>query len=392
MGDAYRIASNLMSSDEKFYFVFFGDPAIRLAYPKNNVKLTKINGVDILNFSDTLHALDKVELQGEVENAGGNLNSDFQGVLYLTYFDKKKIMQTLNNDGQGAMTYWNQFNQLFKGRAKITNGTFKIDFIIPKDIYYNYGKSKFSLYALNGSEDAKGVTNSIILGGISNNQINDITGPEIKLFINDSNFVSGGITDANPSIFAILKDSSGINISSASVGHDISATIDNSPNKTYSLNEYYLADINNYKKGTVKYGLYNLKSGQHNLKLKAWDVYNNSNQKSIDFIVLENNKFTIKHLLNYPNPFTTHTSFYFEHNRPDVTLDVIIQILTVSGKVVKTIHTIINSDGYRSPAIDWDGLDDFGKPIGRGVYIYRLKIVTETGETAEKFEKLLILK
>jgi len=392
MGDAYRLAINQMTSNDKRFFVFLGDPAIRLAYPKNNIELTKINGTDIASFSDTLKALDRVEIEGNVKNINGETDENFQGILYFTYFDKKKEMFTLNNDGRGAMQYWNQFNQLFKGRAKVINGAFKLNYIIPKDIYYNFGLSKFSFYAVNDITDATGLNNNIILGGISNNPITDFTGPQIRLFMNDSNFVSGGMTNSNPSIFAILQDSSGINVSSASVGHDITAVIDNDPQQTYSLNEYYLADINNYMKGSLKYGLFNLEPGTHNIKLKAWDVYNNSSEKSIEFIVLENNDFTIKHLLNYPNPFTTKTSFYFEHNRPGVTLDVIIQIITVSGKVVKTIHTTINSDGFRSPAIDWDGLDDFGKPIGKGVYIYRLKIVTPTGETAEKFEKLLILK
>ena len=110
------------------------------------------------------------------------------------------------------------------------------------------------------------------------------------------------------------------------------------------------------------------------------------------FVVVENNKIMIEHLLNYPNPFTTHTSFYFDHNHPGVPLEILLQIFTVSGKLVKTFHLTMTTIGYHSDPIEWDGLDDFGKPIGRGVYVYRLKIITPTGQTAEKYEKLLILK
>ncbi len=52
----------------------------------------------------------------------------------------------------------------------------------------------------------------------------------------------------------------------------------------------------------------------------------------------------------------------------------------------------VASTGYRTAPIDWDGLDDFGSRIGRGVYIYRVKVRTSMGQTAEKFEKLVILK
>ena len=210
--------------------------------------------------------------------------------------------------------------------------------------------------------------------------------------MNDSNFVDGGITDANPSIYAILFDQSGINISSASIGHDITATLDNDSKETYSLNEYYKSELNTYKKGIVNFGLYKLKSGEHTIKLKAWDVYNNSSEKSINFIVAESKNLQISHLLNYPNPFTTNTSFYFEHNKPETNLDILLQIFTVSGKIVKTIHTTMNTTGFRSDPIPWNGLDDFGKPIGRGVYIYSLKVRTPEGKIVQAFEKLLILK
>ena len=91
-------------------------------------------------------------------------------------------------------------------------------------------------------------------------------------------------------------------------------------------------------------------------------------------------------------PFTTHTQFFFEHNRPDQDLEVLIQVFTVSGRLVKTIQRDILSSGYRTAPIDWDGLDDFGSRIGRGVYIYRVQVRTVLGETAEKYEKLVILR
>ena len=73
-------------------------------------------------------------------------------------------------------------------------------------------------------------------------------------------------------------------------------------------------------------------------------------------------------------------------------MDVQVQVFTVSGKLVKTIHQMVNLEGYRSDPIDWDGTDDFGDKIGRGVYIYRLRVKADSDEIAEQFEKLVILK
>ena len=109
--------------------------------------------------------------------------------------------------------------------------------------------------------------------------------------------------------------------------------------------------------------------------------------KSVNKIELE-----LRHVLNYPNPFTTSTDFYFEHNQACSQLETQIQIFTVSGKLVRTINEYVHSEGFRSSGIHWDGRDDFGDQLAKGVYVYRLKVKNIDGQTAEKTEKLVILK
>ena len=93
-----------------------------------------------------------------------------------------------------------------------------------------------------------------------------------------------------------------------------------------------------------------------------------------------------------PNPFSNFTKFSFEHNRPNEYLDVMIQVFTVSGKLVKTLKNNIINVGFRDESITWDGLDDFGDKLGKGVYIYKILVKSvESGEKVEKFEKLVIL-
>ena len=142
----------------------------------------------------------------------------------------------------------------------------------------------------------------------------------------------------------------------------------------------------------MKYPFKDLSAGPHSVNLKVWDVYNNSSEATTEFVVAESAKLALEHVLNYPNPFTTHTTFMFEHNRPFTNLDIQVQIYTVSGKLIKTIASKIFSEGYRSDELEWNGLDDFGDRIGKGVYVYKLRVRTSDGDYADKFEKLVILR
>jgi flagellar hook assembly protein FlgD len=134
-----------------------------------------------------------------------------------------------------------------------------------------------------------------------------------------------------------------------------------------------------------------LTTGMHTLTIKAWDVANNSGEATLDFRVVNEANFTLDHVLNYPNPFTTHTTFWFEHNRPGEELLIQIQVYTITGKLVKTLRKTILSPGNRSSDVEWNGRDEYGDKIGRGVYFYRLRVQTSDGKAAEKLEKLFIL-
>ena len=60
-------------------------------------------------------------------------------------------------------------------------------------------------------------------------------------------------------------------------------------------------------------------------------------------------------------------------------MDIVIQIQSVSGKLVKTISKTIQASGYRIDGIQWDGKDDFGNDLANGVYLYRLSMNAKTG-------------
>ena len=401
IGEALRKAKNMNNSDNRRVVFNIGDPAIKLAIPKPKVVLTKINGVDVSQPTDVLNALSYVTLTGEVRNTNDNLLSSYNGDLAVQIFDKNIQRQTLGNDGVTdssgnliTMSFTTLGETIFRGNASVVNGKFEFGFVVPKDIKIAEGTGKVSFYAksaIPSLQDQTGHDFSIKIGGINLNAPEDTTPPTVRLYMNDESFVYGGITNDSPIFLAFLEDEHGINTASG-IGHDIVAILDGDELNPYVLNDYYETELDNYQKGNVRFPFRDLEPGLHTITFKAWDVYNNLITSEIQFIVVGNDDITLSNVLNYPNPFVSYTEFWFNHNRPFEMLDVQVQIFTITGKVVKTINQSVLTEGFLSREIKWDGRDDFGDKIGKGVYVYKLTVVsTIDGKKSEKHEKLVIL-
>ena len=394
IGDLYRLTKRQIGTNEQYRnFVILGDPALKLAYPEQRVFTSTINSQTVTSASsDTLKALSLVSITGFVGDKNGNKLTTFNGVVYPTVFDKETTITTLANDPTSYPSpFILQKNIIYKGKSEVINGNFSFSFLVPKDISYNFGKGKISYYAHNGVHDANGYYDKVVIGGSNANAINDNQGPTINLFMNDEKFVSGGSTNENPKVYAKISDNSGINTIGTGIGHDIVAILDQNTKNSIILNDYYVSDLNTFQSGKIRYPLNQLKEGNHTLSLKVWDVQNNSSFSVTDFVVASQAELALTHVLNYPNPFTTKTKFFIEHNQCCTNLKVVIQVYTITGKVVKSITQTINNEGFRFDGIEWDGKDDFGDKLARGVYIYKVSVTDGKKKKADKIEKLVIL-
>lgn len=395
IAESLRRAKNSSSNNSSSNVVFYlGDPALMLAIPKPKIRLTKVNDAPISGAVDDLQALGFVKLSGEITDENNAPLTNYNGQLAVNIFDKEITRTTLNNDGNAPPMTFNILGEtVFRGNASVSNGQFEFGFVVPRDIRVPVGNGRISFYAKRNELflDKTGYDNTIKVGGINPNAPTDNVGPTVKLYMNDESFVYGGITNESPFFIAHLEDENGMNTASG-IGHDMVAILDGNENNPYILNDYYETELDNYKKGFLRFPLRNLEKGLHTITFKAWDVYNNPVTSEIQFLVVDNNSVTLTNVLNYPNPFTSYTQFWFTHNRPFEPLDVQIQVMTVTGKVVWTKNQIINTEGFLSREITWDGRDDFGERIGKGVYIYKLTVKsTLTNTKSEKFEKLVIL-
>ncbi len=392
IGEINRMTKNLCggAGDTKNMIYVMGDPAMQLAVPLYSVVTDSINGIATSVFTDTLRALSKVTISGHIEDNFGNMLPAFNGSVLPSVYDKKSTEHTLQNDPSSYyFEFQSQKNILFKGNVTVKDGRFSFSFILPKDINYIYGTGKMSYYAFSQDAEASGSYTQAIIGGMSDTPITDDKGPELELFMNDEKFVNGGTVNSSPTLLVKLKDDYGINTTGNGIGHDLVAIIDGE--KQTVLNNYYEAERDSFNCGTVRYLYEDLEPGSHKVKVRAWDILNNVSESELEFVVANDADLTLNHVLNYPNPFTTNTSFFFEHNQPNTELNILITIYTISGKVVKTIESTQVNDGFRSSPIPWDGRDDYGDRLGKGTYLYRMKVRTSDGKQAEKFEKIVIL-
>ncbi|MEA1874142.1 MAG: type IX secretion system sortase PorU [Bacteroidota bacterium] len=395
LGEIIMHTKNLSSSStdiNKRNFSLLGDPALRLAIPEYIVKTDSIGGNSVTVYEDTLSAASMVRIEGHIEDRSGNIKSDFNGVVYPTVYDKVMEYSTLGNDENPPMDFLEQKNILYSGQASVTNGYFSFEFIVPVDIAYFYGNGKISYYAASDSKDAHGYYDGFYIGGSSDTDITDNFGPEIELFMNNTDFIDGGITDENPILLAYIFDDSGINTVGNGIGHDITAVLDYNTLNAIVLNDFYEADLDSYQSGSVRYPFFDLETGLHSLTFKVWDVFNNSSEAEISFLVANSSELVVEQLMNYPNPLSDYTCFTFTHNHPNEEMEVEIKIFNMNGQLIKIIQENVYATGYTVDDICWYSDNGGGGSVEQGVYIYHVQVRSENGDVVNKFEKMVVVK
>ncbi len=372
-------------------FSLLGDPSMRLNYPEKNVVIDRINGIPVTTSVDPLGALNKVTMNGSVMDGSASVVQNYNGVLEAVIYDKKTTKETLESEGT-KFNFDVQDNIIYKGKVSIENGNFELEFVVPKNISYLAENGKISLYAQNQDDliDANGANSEIVIGGSSKNVPVDNIAPNVKLYMEDTNFVSGGYTNSNTLFLARLFDENGINISGNGFGQNLTAVLDEET--TYNLNDFYETDLDSYQSGWVAFPINDLAPGEHTIRFKAWDTFNNSSEAEIAFKVNDNNKIIFENLYNYPNPFNQKTTFYIEHNRAGDDITLSVEIYSLKGELVGKIDYYYENSPRTINSITWDRLGKNGKPVGNGVYIYKVYMTSDTdGAKNQQYQKLVII-
>jgi len=374
LGDVMRKAKAAANTGtNQLNFSLLADPAMRLANPNYQVKTTSINGKNVETQTDTIRTLSVVTVKGYVADNNGVKLSSFNGEIIPTVYDKALHVETLGNAGQSPMSYTVQNNIIYKGLASVKNGEFEFSFFVPKDVSYKLDKGKILYYAYNESVDAQGYFDGFYVGSSSNSTIADSGGPDVELFLNSDSFKDGGQVSASSVLIANISDETGINTSGTGIGHDITAVLDDDYSNIMNLNDYFQADKDLYTSGKIVFPLTNLAEGEHNIKVKVWDVLNNSSEVEIRFVVKDD--FRIETVACYPNPMQEQTKFIFTHNQPDESFDVTLEVFSSSGSLVDSFQAKVGSTGTESLPFEWVPTERSVK-MKAGVYVYRLTVTT----------------
>ncbi len=391
LGDLIRM-SKKPSSVNYLNFVLLGDPALRLSFPMNEVITESINNKSIGKDADTVNALSMVSISGHIADDQGNYLDDFNGYLYPKVFDKASNYTTLGNDNNSYPEDFQLMDKvLYEGMISVIDGKFDFSFMVPRDIAYHYDFGKISYYAVDtvNMSDAWGAYENLYIGGYDETAEQDDVGPDIFLYLNDKNFLSGDLTNSSPSLFAEISDEQGVNFTGHSLGRDITLVMDDAWSGSMVMNDYFKLDLDTYKSGKLSYLFENLTTGWHKLTVKAWDLQNNSSQTSIDFYVDDAADILLSEVINYPNPFVDYTTFGFSHNKNSSELEIEINIYDINGRYIGSMYDNVTSSGNGVSPIIWNGRDQNGNEVPAGFYTYHIIVSDTHGNKTIQRQKMI---
>lgn len=388
MGDIMRLAKVATTNDtNKLNFSLLADPALRLAFPKYEVRTLTIQGKDPQTEAIEIGALEKVTITGEVVDHTGTRRTEFNGVLTPSIYDKPVTVQTLSNDGEDVFKFETRDNLIYKGNTSVKNGYFELSFIVPKDISYNMGNGKIFYYVQNESEDGNGSTASFGIGGTASNATSDNTPPVIDVYLNNEQFRSGDVVKSSALLLVKLFDDSGINTVGTGIGHDLIAILDSNYSNPLVLNSYYSSEIDDFQRGTVLFPLNNLEVGEHTLRVKAWDVHNNSSEQEIRFVVKEG--FEITSVKSFPTVVTDGATFEIAHNLPGETFNAVIEFFNTAGQRLDRISSVLVADYSGTLSVAWEPNAQTVRASANPMVVYQVILTNADQEQALGTGKIL---
>lgn len=395
LGDILREAkcSIQQTDSNKLNYTLLGDPALRLVYPDYQIKVTEINGYDITQTTPTIQARDSVTIKGEIYTPEGQKATDYNGIICPTVYDSEIPVVTHGYGGEAGKVFEfsERSNRLYVGKDSIVGGQFEISFRVPREINFADDKGLINLYCYNDREqEGSGNESNFIVGGFNDSSNDDFDGPEIYYaFLNSEDFQNGDVVNESPLLIAEVYDPSGINISDAGIGHQMTVVLDNQTIYT-DVSSYFDPAINDFGRGYINYPLSNLSEGEHTLRLKVWDTENNSSEIEIYFTVESGLKPVIYDLYADQNPAGSSTNFYLRHNRPDAIINITISVYNLMGTEVWRYTGRGLSDMYRSYPVNWDLTDSSGRRVPGGIYLYKAIISTDNEHEATRSKKLCV--
>jgi hypothetical protein len=376
IGKANFISKQQFTDPNTQKYFIFGDPTMRLNIPVHQAGIDSINGQAVAQTDIQIKALGTVTLNGSVMRPDSSVWDNYSGEAILNVYDSERIQQIPFGNINYPVTI--PGGVIFRGRVSITGGRFSAEFVVPKDISYENRNGKVVLYFYSNNEDGLGYTNRIIVGGTDSLAFDDGKGPEIEIYFDDVSFAGSYLINPDSKLIIKLYDETGINTTGTGVGHGLQGILNNNEANPIDFTNHFTGDLDaGGKSGEVNYTFSSLETGDHHLRVQAWDVFNNFSSEETYFTVVTGDDLVIRDVYNYPNPFGSFTTFTFQQNLNSM-IDVEVKIYSLAGRQLKVINRYSINDKF--VRIDWDGRDDDGDLLANGTYLYKVKVNTLDGE------------
>ena len=346
---------------ESQYFHLFGDPALKLPMP--------LNSIDSISLEpDTLKTLDigiaNVKQSELIQNGQG----------FVIFKDANRLVNRQYEIASEtySLSYLLPGATLFRGLFTFDNENFQFQIRVPKDISYSNNPGKLSVYIFNDDNEAFGTLENIhIIGG---EEIEDDSGPIITFETSTGKVLNDGDHFYfNEDLKIQFYDPIGINITNET-GHEIKIkNLEN--NQEINVTNKFFYNENSINSGNIFYKLENEEF--LNIEVIAWDNANNPAQKQIKLFSTDPKSLKLFNCYNYPNPFKRATQFSFEVTQNS---DINLKIFSLAGRRVKSFYFYNIKAGFH--IIDWDGRNEIGGKISRGVYIYKIEAKNDNSKSS----------
>lgn len=359
-----KVLNTANPTNDEFY-VLLGDPLL-MALPPARDSLMTLAGAD----GSPLRARQLANVSGAFSPSSYTGKGEFRVYNTENAFD---LDWETHVSHRGA--------SLFRGEMTVEAGQYEAGFIVPDDV--TTGESGLIVSYLWDPQERKDYVNYYSSLPLSDEAVTaeNPDAPSIQLFLGSLDFRPGDTVSANPTLYARISDSNGINITGSS-GHSILLVLDNSL-QPLAVTGSFSYDLDSHTQGWLTYPLSGLAEGHHTVQLIAFDNFNLPAVASIDFQVKDSGDLLIDRFLIYPNPMQKQTSFTFMLS---LDCEIKLSIFTVTGKKVHTMQAT-GSKGFN--ALNWDGRDAQGDRLANNTYFVKIS-ASLNGKSASRTERLVI--
>lgn len=308
----------------------------------------------------------------------------FLNISEVDFRDSLSVMATLVNQNTGK-----NYTSSFKIPPALAGDT--TDFSVRFSSFSKAGLNSMIVQVMPNENEAFALNNRITLTNLIDVK-SDQANPVLDVTFDGYHILDGDVVSSKPTIVVRMRDDNKFIQKSDTVGINLSFKLpgDNSQFQRISFSdprlEYTPASEN--QDFQIEYQPGQLSDGMHALRVQAQDESGNkagTEPYEINFEVI--NESTITHFYPYPNPFSTQCRFVFTLTGSDIPDEIKIQIMTVSGRVVREI-TQDEIGGIRIgnniTSYAWDGRDEYGDQLANGVYFYKVFINNQGNEITHR--------